>query len=121
MPNNVWLTSMQVGEGTATASGTPAAPATLTPTAAAPAAPVPIGSITFAGVAFKHDDVAAWLDAMAKVKSFSDPTFTSSTEAVLGGHNVVDFGGSVTLLSTALSNRYTAPASPATTPGAVTP
>jgi Tfp pilus assembly protein PilN len=98
IPSNVWLTSMQVTE-------TPPAP-TTTP-AAAGAAPVPIGSITFAGVGFKHDDVAAWLDALAKLKDFTSPMFTSSTESNIGGHPDVQFGSTAVLNSNALSNRYT--------------
>lgn len=108
MPSNVWLTSMTVSETAPAASST--GPSTLGGSTSVSTAPVPIGSIGFTGVGFKHDDVAAWLDAMAKEKSFLNPLFSSSTESTIANRPVVNFGGSVTLTSTALSGRYTAPA-----------
>ncbi len=66
-----------------------------------------IGSVNFSGTAFQHDDVANWLQSIAKVKGFADATFSSSTKAVIGPKGVVNFGSSVTLTPRALSNRYT--------------
>ena len=82
-------------------------------------APVPIGTITFAAVGLKHDDVAAWLDAMAKQKTFLSPIFTSSAETTIGSRQAVDFAGQVTLNSLSYSNRFTAPS--ATGTGVTTP
>jgi Tfp pilus assembly protein PilN len=109
MPSNVWLTGLTVAE---TPPAAAAAPAAQTLGGAAPAAsgPVPIGTLTFSAFGLKHDDVAAWLDAMAKEPKFSNPTFTSSTETDIGQHPAVSFSGVVTLNSTALSGRYAAPA-----------
>ncbi|HVU60536.1 MAG TPA: PilN domain-containing protein [Mycobacteriales bacterium] len=124
MPSNVWLTSMAVTES-APASTAPTAPQSLGATStAASTGPVPIGTITFNAVGLKHDDVATWLDAMAKEKTFLNPIFTSSSETTIGTRPVVNFAGQVTLNSNALSHRFDAPAQPAattTTPAVTTP
>jgi Tfp pilus assembly protein PilN len=112
MPSNVWLTSMQVGQAQGAAAAAPVT-SSLPGTATTPVA-VPIASISFSGVGFRHDDVAAWLDAMAKEKSFSDPIFTNSAESTIGARKVVTFGSQVTVTSLALSGRYTMPAASAT-------
>lgn len=108
MPANVWLTNMSVAQ-------TPPPPPTTTgsstlggSTTAAPSV-VPIATINFTGIGFKHDDVAAWLDSLAKEKSFIDPFFGSSAESLIGTHPVVNFSSSVTVDSLAESGRYTAP------------
>jgi Tfp pilus assembly protein PilN len=109
MPSNVWLTGLTVTETPATAAA-PASAQTLGGTAPAASAPVAIGTLTFSAFGLKHDDVAAWLDAMAKEPKFSNPAFTSSTETAIGAHPAVNFSGTVTLNSTALSGRYAPPA-----------
>jgi len=106
MPNGVWLTGVTAsetdtgvtpatGSSSATSSGTTA----LTPTG--------IGTITFGGVAITHDDVATWLDALAREKGFSDPTFSNAAESLIGARKVDNFSSSVVLNNQALSNRYT--------------
>jgi Tfp pilus assembly protein PilN len=102
IPSNIWLTAMQANEvvpgiGTNTASTATALPG-------APASD--IGTIAFSGYGFKHDDVATWLDAVAKERGFSQPIFTGSTETAINGTGVVNFGSSVTVNSKALSGRY---------------
>jgi Tfp pilus assembly protein PilN len=103
IPTDVWLTGISASETTATtvpaASTTPVAPAS------------DIGNITFDGVAFKHDDVAAWLDALATEKGLTQATFTSSTEGAIGSRTVVDFGSTVIVDDRAMSNRYVPKAS----------
>jgi Tfp pilus assembly protein PilN len=101
MPSNVFLTSMTVTETT-----TPG-----TPPPAAGSAPVQIGTITFGNVGLRHDDVAAWLDALAKEHGFDEPTFTSSTEEAAGTRGYVSFVSGVELMSNLLSDRYVQPAS----------
>lgn len=103
IPSDVWLTGVQATEFT-TGIGTPSS--------STPVAPLPgatssnIGTVSFAGVGFKHDDVATWLDAIAKEKGFAQPIFSSSTEVAIGTRGVVDFGSSVVLTDSALSNRF---------------
>jgi Tfp pilus assembly protein PilN len=98
VPDHVWLNSVAATE----AAAGPAAPGVGT-TAAAPAG---VGTVTFAGVAFSHDDVATWLDALAKERGYTNAYFTNSTKANLGQRDVVDFSSSVTLTQAALSGRY---------------
>jgi Tfp pilus assembly protein PilN len=103
IPSDVWLTSVQATESTVGTAGQP-------PLAAAPIAgetATSVGTVSFSGIAFKHDDVATWLDALAKEKGFAQPTFTSSSEEAIGSRPVVGFGSSVLVDQHALSNRYT--------------
>jgi Tfp pilus assembly protein PilN len=99
VPNNVWVTGF-----TATETSAPGSTAAQSATGTAASG---IGNLSFSGVAFHHDDVASWLDSMSKVKGFVDPTFSSSIKAAIGTRIVVDFSSSVTLSTSALSNRYT--------------
>ncbi|HET6816869.1 MAG TPA: PilN domain-containing protein [Mycobacteriales bacterium] len=101
IPDHVWLTNMTATQN----SG--ALPTTTTPTATTSSA---IGNVTFTGVAFSHDDVATWLETLAKEKGFSNPYFTNSTETTIGPRTVDDFTSSVDLNDAAKSGRYTKPA-----------
>ena len=102
VPQNVWLTNVSAAEQATGASA--AAPAA----AGAGLAPAGVGSVNFTGVAFSHDDVATWLDALAKERGFANAYFTNSTKATIGPREVVNFSSSVTLTQAALSGRYTA-------------
>jgi Tfp pilus assembly protein PilN len=103
VPDNVWLSNLQATQ-TDTGLTAPVAPAagTLTPTG--------IGTITFSGVAFSHDDVATWLDVLAKEKGFANAYFSNSTKATIGKKPVVNFTSSVDVTDQARSNRFTKPA-----------
>ena len=39
-----------------------------------------VGAVTFDGQAMKHNDVAAWLDSLAKQKGYTQPYFTESED-----------------------------------------
>jgi Tfp pilus assembly protein PilN len=107
IPHNVVLTTMSASETTLSAAPTPASDPAATP----------IGTMTFSGSALRHDDVAAWLDSLAKEKGFATPTFSSSTETTSG---TVTFSTSVNVTSSAESGRYAAaPAAEPTTPESV--
>lgn len=93
VPSNVWLTNVSATEAGIDGS----APSTD---------PTSIGSISFSGFAMKHDDVAAFLDSLAKEKGFTNASFSSSVETGFGSRGVVTYNTSVDLDSTALSNRY---------------
>ncbi|MBV9098922.1 MAG: PilN domain-containing protein [Frankiaceae bacterium] len=102
VPSNVWLTSITATETGATgATGAPA-----TPASAAPVLQSGIGTVGFTGVAFSHDDVATWLDALAKEKGFTNVYFTSSTKGAIGPRPVVNFASQVVLTPAALSGRF---------------
>jgi Tfp pilus assembly protein PilN len=100
VPDNVWLTGF-------TAQETAVPGSTAAPAVGADGSTSGIGSITVTGIAFRHNDVANWLDAMSKVSGFTDPSFQSSTKAVIGTRIVANFGSSIVVSADALSNRYT--------------
>jgi Tfp pilus assembly protein PilN len=104
MPSNVWLTGIVASESSAPGIGSST---TASASTTLPGAPTnAIGSIQFSGEALSHDDVAAWLDTLAKEKGLTDPTFSSSTEDAIGTRSVVDWGSSAQVDTDALSNRY---------------
>jgi Tfp pilus assembly protein PilN len=100
IPSNVWLTNLSY---TQTPPSAAAASATTTPGGAVPAA---FGTATFQGIAFSHDDVAAWLDAIGKLKAYANPFFSSSVEAVIGSRSVVNFASTADVTTAAESHRY---------------
>jgi type IV pilus assembly protein PilN len=100
VPNNVWLTGITATESALPGSSAP-------PTVGADGTTAGIGSIVFTGLGFRHNDVANWLDAMAGVKGFADPSFTASVKGVITPKSVVNWTSTVVLSATALSNRYT--------------
>ena len=96
VPDKVWLKSLTFAQ---------------TPPVAGPGAAEPgIGTVTFSGTAYSHDDVAVWLESLAKQKGYLNPYFTNSTKALLGTRTTVNFESTVTMTPAALSGRYTAPA-----------
>lgn len=98
IPDNVWVTNISF-----TQAGAAAAPGT----APVPGAPLSLGTATLTGVAFEHDDVAAWLDSLATQVGYATPYLQSSTDVLLGKKAVVDWTSSVVLTPEALSLRYT--------------
>ena len=69
-----------------------------------------LGTVTFTGTGYSHEDVAVWLESLAKQQGYKDPYFSSSTEVLVGTRKAVDFSSTVTLTSDALSEQYTAAA-----------
>ncbi len=100
-PNKVWLTTMTVAQTTAPATAV-AAP-TVAPTVMTPG----IGTVTFDGKGYAHNDVAAWLDALAKQKGLTQPYFTNSTLEKIGSRSAVSFTSQATITEEALSGRFT--------------
>lgn len=95
IPDNVWLTNVTFAQEPV--------PAELGATEPG------VGTVTFTGVGFDHDDVAVWLDSLAKQKGYTNPYFTSSTKALIGKRETVSFTSTVTMTPAALSGRYTSP------------
>ncbi len=101
IPDNVWLTNLTA---TVTAAG---GQTTGQPAAQGGALDQGVGTVTFAGVAFAHNDVASWLESLAKQKGYANPYFTQSREDKIGERTVVRYESKVTLNDAALSKRHT--------------
>jgi len=99
IPENVWVSSFTVSMSNPTAKANPAA-------AGKQVLEPGLGVVTFAGSAFTHDDVAAWLESLAKQKGYVNPYFTQSVEKMIGDRVVVDFTSTVNITNAALANRY---------------
>jgi Tfp pilus assembly protein PilN len=97
IPSNVWLSSLSFTQG---------GPAALNAQATPVAGVAPIGTASFQGVAFSHDDVATWLEALGRLKTYANPFFSSSTEALLGTRALVNFSSTADVTPTAQSHRY---------------
>jgi Tfp pilus assembly protein PilN len=98
IPRHVWLDSMIVSSAAANASA---------PVAGQYAA-VGIGTVLFEGHAYSHNDVAAWLNSLAKQKGYTQPYFSDSTVTPVGTNDhAVRFTSQVTVTDDALSGRYT--------------
>lgn len=104
IPKNVWLTNLSVTLTGSGAGGTAAVPSTAA--GGNPIAAPGIGTLTAAGTAFSHNDVAAWLESLAREKGYADPYFTNSTVASTGPRQTVNFSSTVTITPAALSHRY---------------
>lgn len=104
VPGKVWLTSMTVAQdvdsAAADAVGNPTVPGSGTYLEPG------LGSVTFAGSGYAHNDVAAWLDALAKQKGLTQPYFTSSSKELIGDESSVKFTSQATITDEALSGRY---------------
>jgi Tfp pilus assembly protein PilN len=105
VPENVWLKNVTFTQNSATT-----APAAATPNSAKVVTTPGIGTVSFTGVGFSHDDVAVWLESLASQKGYADPYFTSSSETLLGTRKTVTFTSSTTLTPAAYSGRYNKPA-----------
>jgi Tfp pilus assembly protein PilN len=97
IPRHVWLDSMIV------TSSAPTAVTTVDQYAA-----VGVATIAFEGHGYRHNDVAAWLNSLARQKGFTQPYFSDSTVDPVGtDEDAVKFSSTVTVTDDALSNRYT--------------
>jgi Tfp pilus assembly protein PilN len=106
IPAKVWLNSV-------TATQTAAAPAVAGAAAVPGISTYPetgIGSVTFEGKAYKHNDVANWLEMLSHEKGWTQPYFTDSSEdgdlSASNGDPAVGFSSQVTITEDALSRRF---------------
>jgi Tfp pilus assembly protein PilN len=107
VPSTVWLKNLAYTQ--TPPAGTAPTAATAGAVTAAPAANAAIGTVTFQGVGFNHDDLALWLESVAGLKTYANTYFSSSTEALLGTRKVVNFSTSADLTPASLSGRYSKP------------
>jgi Tfp pilus assembly protein PilN len=96
VPENVWLRSLSFGQ-----APTPAALGSTEPG---------IGTMTVSGVGLSHEDVAVWLESLAGQTGYTNPSFSTATEALIGERTVIEFTSTATLTPEALSREYTTPA-----------
>lgn len=93
IPDNVWVKNITFAQaGTSSTSRGPASTG--------------IGTLTVSGVAFKHEDVAGWLESLSRGPGYDGPLLQSSTEVLLGTKQVVNWAATATLSPAALSGRY---------------
>ena len=100
-PSKVWLTSVKVTPADSTN------PAVASGSSSQDYLVPGIGTVEFEGKAYKHNDVAAWLVALAKEKGLTQPYFTSSKEEAIGSQSAVTFKSQATITEDALSGRWT--------------
>jgi type IV pilus assembly protein PilN len=110
VPDNVWLTSVSATESLVPGATLTSAATTATTTGSV-ITPGGVGTLTFTGIANAHDDVAAWLNALAHEKGYVNVYFTNSTEThESSGRNDVHWSSTNDLNPKALSGRYGHPA-----------
>jgi hypothetical protein len=125
VPEKVWLTQMTLSavnaQGT-TGTGAAAGSARATPGVAgaqgsealpgSPGSGSPIATLTFAGMAFTHPDVARFIESMdgtvkkAGKEIYINPYYTSSTRQGATNQPPVTFNGTVDLSAAAHSDRF---------------
>lgn len=104
IPENVWLRKMTATVPNAMGG---AAPGAGVNTATGAVLDSGVGRISIEGSGLVHNDVAAWLESLAKQKGYIHPYFTLSDKNVLKGTpSHVKFTSSVNLSPAALANRY---------------
>ncbi len=101
-PAKMWLTSMTV---TQNVDASPAVTTTVPGNEAYLS--TGLGTVTFEGMGYKHNDVAAWLDALARQSGLTDPYFTNSEKKLIGDEVSVSFSSQATVTDEALSGRFT--------------
>jgi Tfp pilus assembly protein PilN len=103
IPSTVWLKSLtyaSTAPGAATPGSAPGAAVSYNGAA-------PIGTLSVTGIGFSHDDVALWLDSIAGLsKTYANPYFTNSTEALIGSRTSVNYSATAVVLSSAQSGRF---------------
>jgi Tfp pilus assembly protein PilN len=104
-PRNVWLTSMTTSTVEASAGANPV-PVNVAGSSAPAYITTGVAAVSFEGFAKKHNDVANWLDSLAKQKGYNQPYFTDSTKEEIGTTEVVKFKSQVSVTEDALSKRY---------------
>jgi Tfp pilus assembly protein PilN len=102
IPNRMWLDQMTV----MTAATGAAAVATAPTGTAGSYIESGIGTVSFEGQALEHNNVAAWLDMLAKQKGYKQAYFTEATKQEVDKVLVVKFKSQVTITEDALSKRY---------------
>jgi Tfp pilus assembly protein PilN len=111
VPSTVWLKTLSYTQTPPPATSTGAASGTAAAAGSTGGATssAPIGTVSFAGVGFNHDDLALWLESLASLKAYTDVYFSNATEGLIGARKVVNFSSTADLTPAALSGRYLKP------------
>jgi Tfp pilus assembly protein PilN len=96
-PSQVWLKTLHAEVVTASAKAEE--PDGIVPTG--------VGVLQVTGTGYRHNDVASWLEVLAKTEGFVSPYFTSSTDVEIGDRTAVDFDSTAVMTPERLSGRYT--------------
>jgi Tfp pilus assembly protein PilN len=97
IPENVWLTELTVEQSMPGGSSTPSDASGGSAFFA-----TGIATVTVSGKAFTHDDVAAWLDVLAKQRSFKNAYFSKSEVDKQSDIGIVVFDSTATVTDGAL-------------------
>jgi Tfp pilus assembly protein PilN len=106
LPANVWvedLTVTQTGEPTTSST----AGGGTSNGAAAGATNSGLGTLSIKGKALSFNDVAVWLETLAKEKGYTNVWLSQGATEELGDTTVVNFTSTVTFTPAILSQRYT--------------
>lgn len=109
VPPTVQVTTATWGQAAVAGVGAaPAVAAVLPGAAGVPGVPIlkSVGTVTIGGLTASHDDVATWLESLAKNAGLQNPSLTTSTKATTDGRSVVTFSSTAVLTDDALSQRY---------------
>jgi Tfp pilus assembly protein PilN len=99
LPENLWLTGFTGTIATAAPSNSIVAAPVATPSG-------PVGTLSFTGQAYEYNDLAAWLDRVAKIKGFAGASFSTAAKkppVVTGNRTLVEFTGSASLTPAAIT------------------
>jgi Tfp pilus assembly protein PilN len=112
IPNDVWLTQLTVNQKVTTPVTGPAATTTSSSGTGGAVWTAPgIGTISVQGSALSYDDVAAWLDALAKSPNYSGVYLnTAAVAPPVNATKVFNFTSQANITTHAYSNRYTSKA-----------
>jgi Tfp pilus assembly protein PilN len=104
LPSNIWVTNVAITE-----NGVPggAASNSSAATAASAASDSGLGTLSIQGDALSFNDVAVWLETLAKEKGYTNVWLTQGNTQVIGDQNVIQFTSTVTFTPDVLSKRYT--------------
>ena len=100
-PGKVWFETITVTENV------DAAPVTAAPPTGQAWGTANIGTITFKGHGYTHNDVASWLKALASEKGVADAYFTRSAQEQIGTEGSVAFDSQAVITEDLLSGRFT--------------
>ncbi len=101
-PENVWLSRVTVSQVAGQAGAVTVPPANGWSVTG-------IGTVTFEGKAYRHQDVATWMDTLATRTGFTQPYLTTAgveEGLVRAGKPVIAFTSRTTVTEEALSNRH---------------